>query len=215
MQKKNFIKSGIAVACLVVASMFGFSAAFGYGGSGGGVYTPSVCTSVVYADWQTCANGLQYRNITSQGPLNCTLSASQQAARSQNCGNTPVITTPVAVQKVLGVQAYANGTLLRGTDKKIYVVTNGALYHIATLKQLAKYPGKEILDVNDSVIASFSKTAVLGVQTFANGALIRGTDKKIYVIVNGAKQHILDLAELAKYYGKEVLNVSDSVIAQY
>jgi len=35
------------------------------------------------------------------------------------------------------------------------------------------------------------------------------------VIVNGAKTaYILDLAELAKYYGKEILNVSDSVIAQ-
>jgi len=82
MQKRNFIKSGIAVACLVVASMFGFSAAFGYGGGGGGSST--ACTSVSYADWQVLRWAIS--NIVMllvKHQNNCVLTASQQAARSK------------------------------------------------------------------------------------------------------------------------------------
>ena len=195
-------------------------------GGGGGSYTARPCVSVTYSAWGACVNGVQYRNVLSQSPNYCALTASQQAAKTESCGVAPVvqapvvttpvvITTPAAVQKVLGVKAYANGTLIRGTDKKIYVVSNGTLIHVATLKQLAKYAGKEIINVDDSIITSYQKGEVLGVQVYANGTLIRGTDKKIYVIVNGKKQHINSLKELAKYAGKEIFNVADSVITQY
>ena len=57
---------------------------------------------------------------------------------------------------------------------------------------------------------------VLGKIVYADGTLIRGSDMKIYVLVNGTKAHIHTLAELfAKYRGQEILNVADGVIEQY
>lgn len=188
--------------------------------SGSLAYVSTACNMVVYGDWGACVDGLQYRNVLSQSPNQCTITASQQATRTQSCSAAPVVQTPAsatstAAQNVVKVQVYANGTLLRGTDKRIYVVSSSTLIYIKDLKELAKYAGREILNVADSVIVSFPKTVVPEVQTYANGTLLRGSDKRIYVIVNGKKQYISSLKELAKYAGKEILNVADSVIAQY
>lgn len=132
--------------------------------------------------------------------------------------------------RVLGTQAYADGTLLRGSNKKVYAVKGTDLIHIATLADLRKHVGKPILDVEDSVILNFAalnavteteeeapatEGQVLGVSSIANGTLVRGSDKKIYVIINGKKSHIHSLAELAKYVGKPILDVADDVLAQY
>ena len=208
MEKKNLIKSGIAIAVIFAASMFGFQAAYGYGGSGGGLAIVSVCNSVTYGDWSACVNGLSYRNVLSQAPNYCQLTASQQAARTKTCGT----------QEVLGAQKYANGTLIRGTNKQIYVVSGTTLTPIKTLKQLANYAGKEILNVDDSVIASFTIASedVPTVKRFKDGQLIRDHDVKVYVIINGKKKHILDLQELAKFYsGRVIHNISAAELAQY
>ena len=123
---------------------------------------------------------------------------------------------------VLGEQVYGEGTLLRGTDNKVYVVSNGKLVYIAGPSALRRYVGREILNVEDAVIESFNNgtatpaQAVLGAKVFANGTLIRGTNKKIYVIVNGKKVYIQSLQELAaKYLGHEIIDVTDEVLAQY
>ena len=127
---------------------------------------------------------------------------------------TPVLPPP----QVLGTQTYADGTLLRGSNHRIYVVIGGKLVYISSLAQLRKYAGHEILTVPDSVIANWvngSATAVLGVQTYANGSLLRGPDHRIYVLVGGKLQYIHTLKELAKYRGKKIYDVGDTVIAQY
>jgi hypothetical protein len=57
---------------------------------------------------------------------------------------------------------------------------------------------------------------VLGVQTYADGTLLRGPDHRIYVLTNGHLVYIHDLAELAAhYFGLPILDVSAAVIAQY
>ncbi|MDP2587024.1 MAG: chitobiase/beta-hexosaminidase C-terminal domain-containing protein [Candidatus Komeilibacteria bacterium] len=82
----------------------------------------------------------------------------------------PIVNTPTIIppQAVLGVKTYANGTLLRGSNAKIYVVENGKLKHITSLKELTKYAGQEIIKVSDEVITSYGQTvagqAVLGVK---------------------------------------------------
>lgn len=197
------------------------------GGGGGSVPAPN-CTDVTYSEWGTSFNGIQYRNILSQTPANCSLTADQRAAQSRPLASViePVKTeiTPATEQvsepakQVLGVKKYADGTLLRGADKKTYVVVAGKLKYISSLSELAKYRGT-ILRVTDETIASFSKaaskTAVLGVKKYANGTLLRGSDKKVYVLVNGKKQHVRSLQALIKYTGKPILDVEDGVVSQY
>jgi len=56
-------------------------------GGGGGVIITTYCTGVVYEDWQTtCLDKVQFRNIKSQSPQNCTLTTEQNNVRQRACG---------------------------------------------------------------------------------------------------------------------------------
>ncbi len=56
---------------------------------------------------------------------------------------------------------------------------------------------------------------VLGVTYYPDGSLLRSPDKRIYIIIDGMKKRILNLAELWQYRGQEIINVSFEEIAQY
>ena len=133
---------------------------------------------------------------------------------SWQASSTPIVepeATAVVKERilpqVLGVKYYADGALIRGKDKKIYLIKNNKLVVIRTLKQLRKYQGQAIYDVADSVIRQYMK--------FFDGQLIRGSSEKVYVIKSGKKQPILNLVELKKYIGREIYNVSDQIINEY
>jgi hypothetical protein len=218
MQKKNLLISGAVFAVLFAASLFGFSAAYGYGGSGGGASSVSTCNSVTYSDWGVCASGVQYRNVLSQTPNYCVLSASQQSERSRACAGSTVKPVVTPTQEVLGAKVYSEGNLLRGPDGKIYVVANGALQHVMNKAALAKYAGKKVTNVDASVIASFKQivsSPVRSYKYYSKGELLRSKDTKIFVIVDGKKYHIMNLVELSAYYGRKITNVSDSAIGKY
>lgn len=58
--------------------------------------------------------------------------------------------------KVLSVKIYTDGTLLRGKDKKVYVIKKGKKQHIKTLKELKKYYfGKKIYDVDNDILSKY------------------------------------------------------------
>ncbi|MDP2737039.1 MAG: hypothetical protein Q8O59_04670, partial [bacterium] len=137
-------------------------------------------------------------------PANASLTASSTPAIEPE---VELIVKPLILPKVLGVKYYADNTLIRGKDKKIYLIQNNRLVVIRTLTQLRKYQGQEICDVSDPVIRQYLE--------FFNGQLIRGSNKRIYVITNGKKQPIFTLIELKKYLGREINNVSDQILGQY
>jgi len=58
-------------------------------------------------------------------------------------------------QQVLGVKIYADGTLLRGPDHKIYVIISGKKHHILDLAELREYRGHKIINVSDEVLAQY------------------------------------------------------------
>ena len=59
----------------------------------------SACSYIVYGDWGSCINGLQYRNVLDQTPTNCILTSVQQSARSMAC-NTATTTPIVPITSV-------------------------------------------------------------------------------------------------------------------
>jgi len=147
--------------------------------------------------------GLQYRNILSADPRYCVMTADQQLARSQPCSG-----------QVLGVQIYAVGSLTRTPDKKIYLVlANNQVQKIKDLKELAKYKNRKIFNITYELFAQFKQ--ILGVKIYADGTLLRGPDKKIYLIVSGKKYYISSLKELAKYKNSKIYNVSAEVTDNY
>lgn len=117
------------------------------------------------------------------------------------------------LSKYTELLTHSNGALLRGPDKKIYVLTNGRLVHIKTLKELAKYKGKRINNVSNDALSLYK--GIGGQIAYNNGSLLRGPDKKIYVLENGKMKHIRSLRELLKYKGKTINNVSSDIINNY
>jgi len=113
-----------------------------------------------------------------------------------------------AAPQILGKKIYADGALIRGKDKKIYLIANNKLVVIRTLAQLREYQGQPIYDVSDLVIRHY--------MTFADGDLLRGPNKRIYVLNKGKRQPILTLTELRKkYFKKEIFDVADLTLAKY
>ncbi len=57
--------------------------------------------------------------------------------------------------QVLGIKIYADGTLLRTPDHKIYVIVNGHKQYIPGLAELYQYRNHRIINVSYNVIADY------------------------------------------------------------
>lgn len=105
------------------------------------------------------------------------------------------------------------------TGAKFDAATGSVVFtvdHLTKFAVMAKVAPVEVVETEQVAPATELPKAVLGVQKYADGTLIRGTDMKIYVIVDGHKVHVRSLAELfAKYRGQEIINVADEVLALY
>ncbi|MCD4704650.1 hypothetical protein K8R66_01085 [bacterium] len=122
-------------------------------------------------------------------------------------------------EKIYGAYTYEDGTLIRCSNHRIYVIENGNKKYISGLKELADdYYGKEILNVSCDVVASFPE--VLGHNTKNNqcivnfkpqeGDLFRGSNMRIYVWIDGVAKYISSLQELAdNYFGVDIINTCD------
>jgi hypothetical protein len=121
--------------------------------------------------------------------------------------------------EVLGAKIYADGTLLRSPDNRIFVVTNGQLQYVSSLKQLKQYAGQKIYNISWMTLAQYEQISpageVLGVKVFASGNLLRGPDNKIYLVTGNRLQYISSLEELRLYAGRTIYNVSFDTLSQY
>jgi hypothetical protein len=129
-----------------------------------------------------------------------------QENEGQGTGGKNQPASPEPQKEVLGAKVYAEGSLIRTADKKIYVIKNGQRVVVRNLTELKRYAGKKITDIKDEVS---------GAKAYGEGSLIRGADKKIFVIQNGKKLHIKNQAELKKYAGKKIIEVSAAELAKY
>lgn len=112
-------------------------------------------------------------------------------------------------QEVLGEKKYADGTLLRYRgEEQIYIMAFGQMTPIKHIQLLEKYAGQEIINIS-------RPGEVLGEKLYADGTLLRGSDMKIYAVVDGNLKHLNTLAKLKAYAGVEILKVADSVISDW
>lgn len=116
---------------------------------------------------------------------------------------------------VKGISYLADGSLIRGSNWRVYVIDHGMKRYIKTKAELSHYTGQIIFNVDDAILNEYPTTYVMGIQGYGDGALLRGPDWKIYVIDNGSKRQIRTLWELANYAGQMIHNVDYSVLAQY
>jgi len=113
--------------------------------------------------------------------------------------------------KVLGISLYPDGTLLRGTDHKIYLIQGRMKKYIANFKELAKFRGQAILPAISEELSQYQTRGHLA------GELIRQKGEvKVYEITKVGKHHVLNLAELrAHYFGLEIFNISAEEMMLY
>ncbi|MDO8592992.1 MAG: hypothetical protein Q7R92_04480 [bacterium] len=109
--------------------------------------------------------------------------------------------------RVSGVKYFADGSLIRGRDRKIYLIERGRLTVIRTVAQLSRYKGQKIYDVADEVIRQYLD--------FFDGQLIRGPDKKVYAIIQGMKKHLRNPQELMPYAGQKINGVSLEILNKF
>ncbi|MFH1522338.1 MAG: hypothetical protein ABIE43_00790 [Patescibacteria group bacterium] len=170
------------------------------------------CNQVNYGPWQNiCVNNWQYRNIISQSPENCALTEEQIKASQKGCKLEEV--EKEEGEKVLGKKIYADGFLIRGPNKRIYLIASQKKSHIVNLEALKKYAGKPIIDVTDEVLTAYEPGE--NIYGFKDGDLIRGSVKKVYIIRNGKREYIRNMEELKKYAGQMIYDVSDKVLGMY
>lgn len=173
------------------------------GGGGGGIINN--CEKVIYSGWGRCMNGKQIRTVLNQYPSSCQLSTNQQLDLIKDCAgpikdnqkekNLPKV-------KVLGVKLYADGAILRGPDKKLYIVKNGKVARIYSFFELKNLPKQKIYNVSNEIL----------IEHGLDNVLLRTPDKKIYYVFNGKKSLIKNLQELAKFINKKVYEVDEDYI---
>jgi len=124
------------------------------------------------------------------------LFGSQESKKDEESKDKEVIT--------LGIGAYADGTLLRGGDNKIYLIAGGFKIYIFNFKKLREFAGQIIYDVDDEELKNYKNK-----KYFTGNLIRRQGDVKIFVITNSGLKHILNLEELRlNYFGFEIFNVS-------
>ena len=122
------------------------------------------------------------------------------------------------------VFAYPDGSLIRyecDHTMGVFAIREQMKWHVPTWQYLHDhYFGKRIYNISWGVFNGYpdyneDSGLVAGVKVYSDGTLLRGSDKKVYIIESGHKRHIISLEELKKYTGKEIVNVSDDVLNQY
>jgi len=98
---------------------------------------------------------------------------------------------------------------------KIYLIENQTKRHIINLEALKQFAGREIFNVDDETINLYPAGNKIFSRNYKNGDLIRGSDMKVYVIKNNKKYHIINLAELQKYPGRQINNINSNTLAWY
>jgi len=136
---------------------------------------------------------------------------------------------PAAQSAVLGVKDYANGTLLRTPDHKVYIVEDNTLNHVATLSELNSYAGQNIFNISFEEFTELTTVKeegpkptiggpqrVLGVKQYADNTLIRTPDWKLYRIVDGQIQLIAIFpGPTTSYQGERFYDVDYAVLTEY
>jgi len=155
---------------------------------------------------------------------------------NNNCGQVLGIKESICIRPsgshgpdpdIEGVTEFPDGTFIREQcDPRVYLIENSQRHHISTLSLLMSYQNRRIYNVLQSVLDLYPagkpvvreekmSPQVAGAKVYGNGSLLRGNDKKVYVIKNGQKKHIKSLTELQKYAGQPIYNVSDDILAGF
>jgi len=113
--------------------------------------------------------------------------------------------------KVLGAYYYPDGSLVRGPDKKIFVIFGRYKTLIHNLIALQKYHGQEIISISAEEISDFIH------RQCRPGDLIREKGGvKIFFVQKNGKEYVPNLTILRQHYsGQKIHNLDKDEIGKY
>jgi hypothetical protein len=113
--------------------------------------------------------------------------------------------------EILGVRYFADHSLLRTPDKRIYRTERDLLQPIRTLLELRKWAGQMIIEVDWMEIADYQ------IRNHLDGELIRQEGaQQVFVIEKGQAKLVFSLDELRKNHsGKKINNLNGPELALY
>ena len=121
---------------------------------------------------------------------------------------------------VLGTKIFANGTLVRAEDYRVYVIENGYKRYLPTLEDIRAYKHAKIQNVTYTDLEQYQTVSIDTTRhnnlKVGEGTMIRDSKGNIYVIRNGSRHYIPGFAEtFERYANVPVINVSDEVANSY
>jgi hypothetical protein len=128
-----------------------------------------------------------------------------------NTGTDQPAVNEETAKKVLGQKLYPENSLVRNEEGRIFLIQNQIKKPIRNKLELEKYRGQAMLKGTAENLSLYQTGEYL------DGNLIRQiNDVKVYALKSGPKHHILNLAELAKYYfGLPIYNLEPEEMKKY
>lgn len=115
---------------------------------------------------------------------------------------------------------YPDGTLLKGSSKNVYVLSNGQKRWItsASVFDTLGYKWRNIIDVSDSELSNYSTGANISTtNTHPDGSLlISNQTKRVYLIDGGQKRWVPNLSIFAsRFFWEDVISIIHSELESY
>ncbi len=182
------------------------------GGGGGGSAPISIpaCSAVVYGNWGSCVNGLQYRDILSQSSANCPLTPAQQAARSMVCGivpTTPIVTSTIPTIPLAPIIPSPPPTILEVIANEAGIISAENLQNLlAYLGKTADPAGEQASLLKYQIILGLDKTLTDAGKMAVNDFIVYGTPAT-YRLGSGERAGVIN--SYFQAYGKLPSSESD------
>ncbi|MBI4653324.1 hypothetical protein HY750_03675, partial [Candidatus Kuenenbacteria bacterium] len=123
----------------------------------------------------------------------------------------------VAVMPVVAAETIADGDLVKTADSgKVYVVSGSTIKHISDMNVFKSY-GYAVSKIK-TVVSLADYTAGAALNKVMDGTLIKSlTDKAVYVVSNGNRRHIVNIAAFngLGYKVGLIMQLSSSAMANY
>jgi hypothetical protein len=242
----KLFKTGLVLTAAVIFSLFGFSKAFGYGGGGVTSSAPAPVVTAINVPLSLSGtqegtlvqnnDGLVTRLVVTPGTISGNATFAIMTSSDSAAVGGAIFNINASDLNGNQVHNFSNNLniTLSGLNLPADVSGLGVYYFNETTSTWTLVPGatfnadgsvsfsvnhltKFAVFAKNSVPTVSSNQAVLGVQKYSVGSLLRSKETgKIHVIIaNGTLQYVPNMAELMKYHGRATVTVSESVIASY
>jgi hypothetical protein len=153
-------------------------------------------------------------NTAGMAPSSKTATIESAPGESAEVAGRKIAEAPAKVEKavkVLGQKIFADNSLVKDEQGRIWLIQGKLKKPIHDLAELAKYHGRPLRSAKAGDLSPYQAREHLA------GDLIRQKNSvKVYALKKEGKRHVLNLAELARdYFGLTIYNLEPEAMKDY